>query len=54
MTIQENTRLYFASDYMEGAHPAILQRLTETNMEHSPGYGMDAYSESARQKIREA
>ena len=54
MTNQENTRLYFASDYMEGAHPAILQRLTETNMEHSPGYGMDSYSESARKKIREA
>lgn len=54
MTNQENTRLYFASDYMEGAHPSILQRLTETNMEHSPGYGMDSYSESARQKIREA
>lgn len=47
-------KLYFASDYMEGAHPAILQRLTETNLEKTPGYGEDAYSESAREKIRAA
>jgi threonine aldolase len=47
-------RLYFASDYMEGAHPAILQRLVETNMVHSPGYGLDPFSDSARRKIREA
>ena len=39
---------------MEGAHPAILKRLVDTNMEHSVGYGLDEYSESARQKIREA
>lgn len=47
-------RLSFASDYLEGAHPAILQRLTETNMNQSAGYGMDQYSESARNKIRAA
>lgn len=31
----ENTesRLYFASDYMEGAHPAIMKKLMETNLE---------------------
>ena len=27
--------LYFDCDYMEGAHPAILQRMMETNMEHT-------------------
>ena len=42
----------FTSDYMEGAHPAILQRLLETNMEKTDGYGSDEYSESAREKIR--
>jgi len=47
-------KLSFASDYMEGAHPLILQRLTETNMIQSPGYGADSFSESARRKIREA
>lgn len=46
--------LSFASDYMEGAHPAILQRLFETNMMKSAGYGLDTFSESARNKIRDA
>ena len=47
-------KLSFASDYMEGAHPEILRRLLETNMEQTAGYGLDAYSESARKKIRAA
>ena len=47
-------RLFFASDYMEGAHPAILEKLTETNLEKTVGYGFDPYCESARKKIREA
>ena len=47
-------KLFFASDYMEGAHPLILQRLLETNMLKTPGYGLDEYSESAREKIRAA
>ncbi len=45
---------YFDSDYMEGAHPLILQRLIETNMEQTPGYGCDAYCDQARDKIRKA
>ena len=40
-------KLTFASDYMEGAHPRILQRLAETNLEKTAGYGLDQYSESA-------
>ena len=47
-------RLLFASDYQEGAHPEILKRLWETNDEKSAGYGLDAYSEAAREKIRAA
>ena len=47
-------KLFFASDYMEGAHPAILDRLVQTNLEHTAGYGMDEYSEAARARIREA
>lgn len=47
-------RLSFTSDYMEGAHPAILRRLLETNLEKTPGYGLDSFSESAREKIRAA
>ena len=49
-----NDRMTFASDYMEGAHPLILQRLAETSLEKCPGYGQDRYSESAREKIRAA
>ena len=33
--------LYFENDYCEGAHPAILQKLAETNFEKVPGYGTD-------------
>ena len=52
----ENTesRLYFASDYMEGAHPAIMKKLMETNLEKTVGYGQDPYTEDAKEKIREA
>lgn len=46
--------LSFACDYGEGAHPELLKRLVETNMEHLPGYGADSYCESAKNKIREA
>ncbi len=46
--------LSFESDYTTGAHPRILQRLTETNMEALPGYGNDIYCESACEKIKKA
>jgi len=46
--------IHFNSDYLEGAHPAVLQRLVETNMEQSIGYGCDPYCEIARGKIRAA
>ena len=43
--------LYFENDYCEGAHPAILQKLMETNFEKVPGYGTDPYCASAKEKI---
>ena len=46
--------LYFLSDYTEGAHPIILERLAETNLISQPGYGEDIYTSSAREKIRTA
>ena len=46
--------LSFESDYTEGAHEKILQRLMETNLESLSGYGSDPYCESAKKKIREA
>ena len=43
----------FVSDYIAGAHPDVLRRLTETNLEPVPGYGEDRFCESAKQKIRD-
>lgn len=42
----------FQCDYLEGAHPKILERLAETNFQQAPGYGNDPFCESARAKIR--
>ena len=46
--------LYFLSDYTEGAHPKILERLQETNRISQPGYGEDCFTAAAREKIRAA
>ena len=47
-------RLYFASDYGGGAHPAVLAALAETNDIKTAGYGEDPLCEAAREKIRAA
>lgn len=44
--------LHFDCDYMEGAHPLIMEKLLQTNMEQTPGYGYDSYCKSAKEKIR--
>lgn len=44
----------FESDYIAGAHPEVLKRLMETNLEPLSGYGTDPYCERAKKKIREA
>ena len=46
--------LHFDSDYMEGAHPAIIERLAATNLDQTSGYGTDEVCESARDRIRTA
>ncbi len=46
--------LNFSSDYTNGAHPYVLQRLVDTNSEILTTYGSDRYTESAKAKIREA
>ena len=46
--------LSFESDYTTGAHPEILKRMVETNLEQVPGYGSDPYTERAISKIRDA
>ena len=45
---------YFNCDYTQGAHPKILERMVQTNLEHSVGYGLDPHCERARKLIREA
>ena len=45
---------HFDSDYMEGAHPLILERLAEINFEKIGGYGSDDYCASAVERIRKA
>jgi len=46
--------LSFENDYSQGAHEKVLQRLVETNREATSGYGSDIYTESAKEKIRQA
>lgn len=46
--------LYFENDYMEGAHPEVMKRLLETNLEQTLGYGADDYTQRAKKKILEA
>lgn len=44
----------FDTDYIEGCHPAILKRLSETNYCKQQGYGLDEYCASARERIQNA
>ncbi|MBO5278734.1 MAG: low specificity L-threonine aldolase [Lachnospiraceae bacterium] len=44
----------FNCDYSEGAHEKIMERLIQTNMEQTPGYGEDYHCEKARELIRAA
>lgn len=46
--------IQFQCDYNEGAHPLIIKRLTETNMEQTVGYGEDPHCEKARRLIKQA
>lgn len=44
--------IYFHNDYSEGCHPKILEKLTVTNFEQTPGYGEDHYCGQAADQIR--
>lgn len=54
MSLAPQPRLHFDSDYMEGAHPAIIERLAATNLDQTSGYGTDEVCASARDRIRAA
>lgn len=42
----------FECDYGEGAHPKVLKKLVETNLEQTPGYSTDEYCDKARELIK--
>ncbi len=44
--------IQFQSDYTEGALPRVLELMSETNMEQTPGYGEDKYCDEAREMIK--
>jgi len=43
----------FNCDYSEGAHPKVLEKLIQTNLEQTAGYGMDPYCLKAATLIQE-
>ena len=47
-------KIYFDNDYIAGAHPKVLARLAETNLEPLAGYGSDPYCNRAAEKIKAA
>ena len=46
--------IYFHNDYSEGCHEKVLEALTRTNMEQTPGYGTDDYCKEAAALIAKA
>lgn len=42
----------FASDYLEGAHPKVMEALNQTNFVQTVGYGEDEYCQKAKDKIK--
>ena len=46
--------ILFHNDYSEGCHEAVMQKLMQTNLEQTVGYGMDEYCEKARMVVRNA
>ena len=44
--------IYFHNDYSEGCHEKVLQKLIETNLEQTPGYGTDDYCLEAAKVIK--
>ena len=44
--------ILFHNDYSEGCHEKVMQKLVQTNLEQTPGYGEDAYCAAAAEMIR--
>lgn len=45
--------IYFNCDYSEGAHEKVLEKIVQTNMEQTEGYGTDDYCQKAAERIRQ-
>ncbi len=45
--------IHFICDYAEGAHPNVLKKLEETNLEQTEGYGEDRFCRAAAERIKE-
>jgi threonine aldolase len=43
----------FKDDYSEGAHPRILNALTQSNFEQAKGYGEDSYTQKAVEMLKQ-
>ena len=53
MVMNKAEKMYqFQCDYNEGAHQRIMERLMETNLEQTVGYGEDHYCAQARETIK--
>lgn len=52
--MMRNNKILFQCDYTEGACPEIINRLVETNMIQTNGYGEDEFCYAAAEKIRRA
>ena len=46
--------LYFSNDYSRGAHPKVIEKIVQTNMQLECGYGFDSYCSSAKNKIKKS
>lgn len=46
--------IHFDCDYMRGAAPEIMKALLATNLEQTPGYGADKYTQEAERLILKA
>lgn len=52
-TLRTKKMYSFFNDYSEGAHPKVLELLSQTNAEQMPGYGEDPLCQKAATLIRQ-
>lgn len=50
---EKSSRRHFSSDNWAGVHPEVLDALARVNSGHVPSYGDDAYTATAKEKLRE-